>query len=283
MENIPGGKSEPSSLRMLVSGEIENVPLLDVLQVMSYSKQTGVLMVGGAEIRGALVFERGAIVCGESTSTRPLLARAALEREPRTHMALRRVGTLAALTELLGLSSGTFRFQGTIEPLAELANVPLAPFYQGGLLDTGELLLILATAIDKPAGPPEKVSEPAPARERSHPRYAPTLIPVSLALGSSVVDGHLTNLSEGGALFHGQTLPPADSLVAVRFTLPGKLGQVDCRARVAWVRADGTSGRTGAGLAFVEMTNEGRGRLASYLARYQRLADEYREPNPIRS
>ena len=124
---------------MLVSGEIENVPLLDVLQVMSYSKQTGVLKVGGAEIQGALVFERGAIVCGESTSTRPLLARAALEREPRTHIALRRVGTLAALTELLGLRSGTFRFQGTKERLAELAGVSLAVFYDGGTLDTGEL------------------------------------------------------------------------------------------------------------------------------------------------
>jgi hypothetical protein len=268
---------------MLVAGEIENVPLLDVLQVVSFSKQTGVLTVGGAEIQGAVVFERGAVVCGESTSTRPLLLRAASEREPRTHIALRRVGTLAALTELLGLSSGTFRFQGTNGRLAELAGVSLAPFYDGGTLDTGELLLILATAIDKPATPPEKVSEPAPAHERSHPRYAPTLIPVSLALGSSVVEGHLTNLSDGGALFHGETLPPADILAAVRFTLPGELGQVDCRVRVAWVRADGKSGRRGAGLAFVEMSHEGRGRLASYLARYQRLADEYLEPKPIRS
>jgi hypothetical protein len=98
-----------------------------------------------------------------------------------------------------------------------------------------------------------------------------------------VVEGHLTNLSDGGALFHGETLPPADSLVAMRFTLPGELGQVDCCARVAWVRADGKSGRRGAGLAFVEMTHEGRGRLGAYLARYQRLADEYLEPNPIRS
>lgn len=47
---------------MLVSGEIENVPLLDVLQVVSYSKQTGVLTVEGVEIRGAIVFEQGAVV-----------------------------------------------------------------------------------------------------------------------------------------------------------------------------------------------------------------------------
>jgi len=265
---------------MLVSGEIENVPLLDVLQVVAYSKQTGVLTVEGAEIQGALVFEGGALVCGESTSTRALLARAASEKEPRTQIALRRVGTLAVLTELLGLRSGSFRFQRTKARLPELASIPLGPIYDGGTLDTGELLLILATAVDKVPAPAEKASAPAAPRERSYPRYAPTLIPVSLALESSAVEGHLTNLSEGGALFHGETLPPGGSLVAVRFTLPGDHGEVICRARVAWTRADG---RSGAGLDFVEITHEGRGRLASYLARYQRLADEYLEPNPTRS
>ncbi len=268
---------------MLVSGEIEKVPLLDVLQVVAYSKQTGVLKVQGEGIQGSLVFERGAVVCGESTSTRILLERAASEGEPRSRLALRRVGTLAVLTELLGLSSGMFRFQGTKGPLEELAGVRLGPLYDGGAFHTGELLLVVATAIDKPLAPPEKSSEPAPERERSHRRFAPTLIPVTLASGSSTLEGHLTNLSEGGALFHGEALPPAESLVVVRFTLPGDLGQVACRARVAWARAEGSSGRRGAGLAFVEMSQEGRGRLAAYLARYQRLADEYIEGNPVRS
>ncbi|HEY7699892.1 MAG TPA: DUF4388 domain-containing protein [Vicinamibacteria bacterium] len=266
---------------MLVSGEIENVPLLDVLQVVAYSKQTGVLRVQGEGIQGSIVFERGAVVCGESTSTRALLERAAAKDEPRARLALRRVGTLAVLTELLGLRSGTFRFQGTKARLAELEGVGLGPFYDGGTLDTGELLLLVATAIDKPVAPSEKSpSEPPAQTERSHPRYAPTLVPVTLASpGSATLDGHLTNLSEGGALFHGDAFPDTESLVAVRFTLPGDFGQVACRARVAWVRADGKSGRRGAGLAFVEMSPEGRGRLASYLARYQSLADSYLEPN----
>jgi hypothetical protein len=264
---------------MLVSGEIENVPLLDVLQVVAYSKQTGVLSVQGVGIEGSLVFERGAVVVGESTSTRTLLERAASESEPRARLALRRAGTLAVLTELLVLRSGKFRFQGTKARLADLVGVSLDAFYDEGTLDTGELLLLVATAIDKPAVPGEKSSsEPAAQTERSHPRYAPTLIPVSLASSDSTLDGHLTNLSEGGALFHGEAFPAAESLVAVRFTLPGPLGQVACRARVAWVRADGKSGQRGAGLAFVEMTHEGRGRLAAYLARYQRLADDYLAP-----
>jgi PilZ domain/Domain of unknown function (DUF4388) len=263
---------------MLVSGEIENVPLLDVLQVVAHSKQSGVLTVQGVAIQGALVFERGGLVCGETASTRGLLERAASEKDLRSRNALRRVGTLAVLTELLGLRSGSFRFQGVSGRLGELAGVSLLPLYEGGALDAGELLLLLATAIDKPLAPSPRVSQPALARERSHPRYGPTLIPSSLRLGSATIDGHLTNLSEGGALFNGETLPPAESLVVVRLTLPGELGPIVCRARVAWVRAKGDRG---AGLAFIEVTNEARGRLASYLGNFQRLADEYLEPKPV--
>jgi uncharacterized protein (TIGR02266 family) len=266
---------------MLVSGEIENVPLLDVLQVVAHSKQSGVLSVQGAEIQGTLLFERGGIVCGESSSTRPLLVRAASSMEPRGRNTLRRLGTLAVLTELLGLRSGSFRFQGGGARLGELASVNLAPFYEGGTLDTGELLLIVATAIDKPVAPSPRGSEPALEGERLHPRYGPTLIPASLVLGSAVIDGHLTNLSQGGALFNGETLPPAESVVVVRLTLPGEHGQIACRARVAWVRAEGEAARRGAGLAFIEMTNESRGRLASYLGSYQRLADEYLDAKPV--
>ncbi len=265
---------------MLVSGEIENVPLLDVLQVVAHSKQTGVLTVQGVETQGALVFERGGIVCGESSSTRPLLARAASSKELRSRNALRRVATLAVLTELLALRSGSFRFQRTRARLGQLAGVGLEPIYESGALDAGELLLLVSTAIDKPVVP----SPPVPRlgeRERSHPRFEPTLIPASVLLGNETLDGHLTNLSEGGALFNGGTLPAAESLLMVRLTLPGDLGQIACRARVAWVAAQGETGPRGAGLAFIEMTNEARGRLGSYLASYQRLADEYLEPKPL--
>jgi hypothetical protein len=161
--------------------------------------------------------------------------------------------------------------------LAELAGVGLGPLYAAGPLDTGELLLVLATAIDRPGAAPE-ASTAAPQHARSHARFAPTVIPASLTLDGSVLEGHLTNVSEGGGFFHGTALPPAESVCEMRFTLPGEAGRIDCRARVAWTRADPKTGRAGAGLAFVEMSHESRGRLSAYLARYQRLADEYQEP-----
>jgi hypothetical protein len=257
---------------MLVSGEVENVPLLDVVQVVAYSKQTGVLKVRGPEASGALVFSGGGLVCGESTSTHALLSRAASEGEPRVRLALRRAGTLAALTELLSLRSGTFQFEGGKTPVAELAGVSLRPFHESGALDTGELLLVLATSIDRRDAAP--APSPATQKERSHTRYAPTVIPATLGLDGAALEGHLTNLSEGGAFFHGAAIPPEGSVCELCFKLPAEGGSVDCRARVAWTRADAKAGRAGAGLAFAEMTHEGRGRLAAYLARYQSLAEK---------
>jgi hypothetical protein len=288
---------------MLVSGEIENVPLLDLIQVVAYSKQTGILTVECHGTRGALVFEEGAVVCGESSSTKALLERAAAEKELRLRSSLRRVGALAVLTELLGQRSGSFRFQRTRGRVPDLAGVRLAPFYETGTLDTGELLLVLATAIDKPLPvlPAEAPAEKGP--ERRHTRYAPLVIPASLQLenssepsaraqgeqseaalrsekrwgwgpGALIIDGYLTNLSEGGGFFRGDRLPSDGTNAHLRFALPGNPGVIECRARVAWTRVDPKTGTIGAGLAFSEMGHEGRGRLAAYLARYQRLADE---------
>jgi hypothetical protein len=261
---------------MLVSGEIENVPLLDVLQVVAYSKQTGILTVQCPGTSGCLLFEEGAVVCGESTSTRLLLGRAAAEKEPRLRSSLRRVGTLAALTELLGQRSGSFRFQRTRGREPEVAGLRLAPFHELGTLDMGELLLVLATAIDKPLPPrgPERPQEQG--LERRHTRYSPLVIPASLALGPSalIIDGYLTNLSEGGGFFRGDRLPPEGTSASLRFVLPGNHGTIECQARVAWSRVDPKTGTIGAGLAFSGMSHEGRGRLAAYLARYQQLADE---------
>ncbi len=269
---------------MLVSGEIENVPLLDVLQVVAHSKQTGVLTVQGVEMQGALVFERGGIVCGESAATRPLLARAASSKELRSRNALRRVATLAVLTELLALRFGVVSISENARAARSARRSrPAEPIYESGALDAWRAP---AARVDRNRQAGGAVAARLPARggfrERSHPRYGPTLIPASVLLGNETLDGHLTNLSEGGALFNGGTLPAAESLLMVRLTLPGDLGQIACRARVAWVGAHGETGLRGAGLAFIEMTNEARGRLASYLASYQRLADEYLEPKPVR-
>jgi hypothetical protein len=267
---------------MLVSGEIENVPLLEVLQVVSFSRQTGVLSVESSSGQGALLFEGGGIVCADSVSTRALLLRAAAEFDPRTRLALRRVQALAALTELLALRSGSFRFRTLREPLAEIGGVSTKSFYESGPMDAGELLVVLATTIDKKDAPvTEPVARaqvPVHDRERTHPRFSPTLIPATLELPGSRLEGHLTNLSEGGAFFHGEALPPSASSCQIYFVLPGQTDLLEARARVAWVRPDGKGVKKGAGLSFEEVRDDVRDRVRRYLERFQRLADEVSAP-----
>jgi hypothetical protein len=279
---------------MLVTGKLENVPLLDVVQVIAHAKQSGILSVEGKEVQGSVLFEGGGIVCAESTSSRLLVQRAASGTKKEARAALRRVGALAALTELLALGVGVFRFRRIDAPITELAGMAMRRFYDAGPMDTGELLLAYATAIVEKEesrsarpGPTPPVDAESTERERARAqvRFSPTLIPAVIEEGeegqegeegAAKLAGHLTNVSEGGAFFHGIELPRNGASCRVRFSLPGAYGLVDAAIRVAWVRADGSTARRGAGLAFSEMTDDNRGRLLAYLQHYQRLADEYR-------
>jgi hypothetical protein len=257
---------------MLVSGELENVPLLEVLQVISYSKQTGVLTVAGDSAQGTIAFSRGGVVFAESSSTRLLLARASAEAEPRTRLSLKRVGALAALAELVPLKKGVFRFRKIDAPLPELEGVDTRPFNESDPMDTGELLLVLATTIDRQEAPKEQPLRADAGRQRAHVRYAPTLVPAVLEAGPSHLEGHLTNLSDGGAFFHGEVLPSSETSWRILFTLGG-LGQIRAIVRVAWVRPDGPPGQRGAGLSFEKILDEDRALLTTYLERYRELAD----------
>jgi uncharacterized protein (TIGR02266 family) len=262
---------------MLVSGEIENVPLLEVLQVVAFSKQTGVLSVESALGDGAVLFDGGGIVCALSASTSALLLRAASESDPRTYLALRRVQALAALSELLALRTGTFQFKTLREPLDQVSGVPTRAFYDAGPMNAGELLLALATIVDKKDAPLPKPRAMSREQERSHPRFAPIVIPATVSLEGAELDGHLTNLSEGGTFFHGDVLPPAQSACRLRFTLPNETEPTEVEARVAWARSEGDATQRGAGLEFQTVSPEARERIGSYLTRYQKLAEEVRK------
>jgi len=256
---------------MIVSGKLENVPLLDVLQVLAYSKQTGALFVESPDTSGTILFVKGAIVCGESSSTRLLLAKAAREVEPQSRRAFRRVQAMACLTEILSLRKGTFRFSKHETPQSELAGVDLRPFYASTPIPTAELLLVLATMVDKKDDAPPQ-DGPA-VHDRAHVRYTPTLIEAQISMGSSSLSGYLTNLSVGGAYFRGDALPEVDRVGALRFELRGE-GTVSTEARVAWARAESTAGERGVGLAFDSIPESEKKKIRAYLDHLRELASE---------
>lgn len=263
---------------MIVSGELENVPLLEVFQVLAFSSQSGALCIESGETTGTVLFDQGGIVCGESPATRPLLARAVQEIDPQNRRAFRRVQALACLTELMSLRSGIFRFEKRDAPTRELAGVDVRSLYASGAMPTAELLLVLATAIDKKeavASAPASAPAKDPTHERGHERFSPTLIEAEIFLGASNLSGlsgHLTNISAGGAFFQGDALPEHDTVSDVRFVLPGGIGLVTTKARVAWARPDAVGGERGVGLAFEDLRHEDEQKVRAYLERFQRLA-----------
>jgi len=259
---------------MIVSGELENVPLLDVFQVLAFSSQSGALFIESGDTTGTVLFDQGGIVCGESPATRALLELAAREVNPQKRRAFRRVQALACLTELMSLRSGVFRFKKHDEPMAELAGIDMRSFYASGTMATADLLLVLATAVDKkdsapPASAPQKRSQP-----RAHTRYSPTLIEAEIYLGSSKLSGYLTNMSSGGAFFQGDALPEKETVPEIRFELPGGIGAIATKARVMWARSEATDGERGVGLAFEGTSAADKKKLQTYLERFQQLASD---------
>jgi hypothetical protein len=264
---------------MPYTGRLESRPLLDVIQIVAYSQQSGLLTVKGTRSKGLLIFDRGNLVCAYSPSALPLLVKAAKERDERHRLAFRRIQALTALRELFDLTEGDYRFVRRNEPVIELEGLDIRPFYAAGALDTGDLLLALEKAMDESldhvrveAAPAEAAAAKEHASERRFNRYGPIVIRADILGPDGPHSGYLTNLSLGGSFFHADTLPPADSIGALSFELPSEGGRCRISARVVWRRADGDDPRRGCGLSFVEFEGDSKARLSGYLERFEKLA-----------
>ena len=261
---------------MPYTGRLETRPLLDVIQIVAYSQQSGILSVKGPKTKGLLIFEDGNIVCAYSPAALPLLVKAAKEADERHRLTFRRIQILAALRELFDLAEGDYRFVRKTEPVTELEGLDIKSFYASGALDTGDLLLVLEKAMDE-----EMEVQPAPkqtavdrerSNQRKYARYGPVIIRGRLRMRDRTYEGFLTNLSEGGTFFHAETLPSSSSLAELEFDLPWDLGACRVSCCMAWLRSEGPDAKRGAGLSFREFEGDSRGRVLSYIARFQELA-----------
>ena len=165
---------------MPYTGRLENRPLLDVIQIVAYSQQSGILSVKGTTTKGLLIFEGGNIVCAYSPAALPLLVKAAKEADERHRLTFRRIQILAALRELFDVTEGDYRFVRKNEPVTELEGLSIKSFYVSGALDTGDLLLVLEKAMDEemevhPAPKPTE-SDLEHATQRQFERYGPVIL-----------------------------------------------------------------------------------------------------------
>ena len=261
---------------MPFKGRLEATPLLELIQILAYSRKSGLLTVKGGEVRGLVIFQEGNVVCAYSPGGLALLVKAAKEVDPKHRLSLRRIQVLTALRELFDLPEGDYRFVRGSKPVPELEGLDIRMFYEDGALDSGDLLVALEQAMDEEAeiAPAAPLPEEDFTQKRQHARFGPIIIKGELLYAGMTFSGVLTNLSLGGTFFHSEKPPSLDSICELRFTLPDEAGSCRVRAKVVWLRTEGPNTKRGVGLAFEAFDADTQQKVAAYLDRFQELASD---------
>ncbi|HVQ24079.1 MAG TPA: DUF4388 domain-containing protein, partial [Planctomycetota bacterium] len=132
---------------MALQGNLEDLPLLDIIQIVSFSKKTGYLHVRMEGGDGAIVFREGLVVSAftaNSPAADPRLA--TLAPGPRDTAVRRRLGF--ALDELARLREGAFGFELTdaVPETVGKRDIRLETLIGG--INPQEMLLALAQGMD---------------------------------------------------------------------------------------------------------------------------------------
>jgi CheY-like chemotaxis protein len=132
---------------MGLKGRLEDLPLLDMLQIIAFSRKSGFLRIAAAKGRGAVVIREGRILFAYSWSTLEGLEDLVRHRERVTTEVIK--GQIeVALRELGSLREGHFQFELADPASAEFGGIRIQPFLLQEGLDAQELLLDLAVEID---------------------------------------------------------------------------------------------------------------------------------------
>jgi CheY-like chemotaxis protein len=94
---------------LTLTGNLEDLPLLDILQVVSFSKKTGWLTIRAPSGEGAIVFKDGLVV-SSFTWDSPPMERGTRSLPPAQRAALIRGRIEVALEQLIRLREGQFNF-----------------------------------------------------------------------------------------------------------------------------------------------------------------------------
>ena len=133
---------------MSLTGNLEDLPLLDIIQIVSFSKKTGALAIRTVDGASGIVFHEGFVVCAFSAGTAPFDPRfARLPPEQRESAIRSRIEI--ALEHLVRLREGQFSFSLADRPPAALGGreIALETLAQG--INAQELLLDLARGMDE--------------------------------------------------------------------------------------------------------------------------------------
>jgi CheY-like chemotaxis protein len=131
-----------------LTGNLEDLPLLDIIQIVSFSKKTGYLTIRTEHGDAAIVFKDGYIVSSFAWDSPPPDARAGT-LPPDKRQALVRNRIEMALEQLIRLRDGQFSFSLTDDTPKVLGGRDLQHDTVNPGLNAQELLLDLARGIDE--------------------------------------------------------------------------------------------------------------------------------------
>jgi CheY-like chemotaxis protein len=131
-----------------LNGNLEDIPLLDILQIIAFSQKTGYLTVQTSGGEAALVFRDGLVVSATTPDSLPADPRVAqLSEEKRGALIRQRVEV--ALEQLIRLREGAFCFHLTAEPPAAVGSHDISSLTLGRGIKPEELLLELTRSMDE--------------------------------------------------------------------------------------------------------------------------------------
>ena len=133
---------------MSLTGNLEDLPLLDILQIVSFSQKTGYLIIRRDEGEGAVVFRDGLVSAAFTWDTVPPDQRT-LSMDPDRRETAIRSRIEAALARLARLREGQFNFNLTDVTPQTVAERDITAETLDPGLNAQELLIDLARGIDE--------------------------------------------------------------------------------------------------------------------------------------
>jgi CheY-like chemotaxis protein len=162
---------------MSLTGNLEDLPLLDILQVVSFSKKTGYLSIRTDAGEGAIVFRVGLVVASFTWDSLPVDPRLrAVPPDKRAAVLRQRIDM--ALEQLIRLHEGQFNFSLTEYPPTIIGPRDIEDETLVDGINPQELLLELARGMDEDRRDSTAVIESsfaeAPAEARAPAEGAPS-------------------------------------------------------------------------------------------------------------
>src|SRR3990172_2283883 len=157
---------------MALNGRLEDMNLLEILQIVAFSKKTGTLEVRAPHARGSVLFRSGRLLCAFSSSTaaavrslagKPLDLAGQADLESQVRIALR---------ELVALREGRFEFRLCRSLPVQWGGLDASSFLMGDGVDPQEILLGLAREIDEARRDTARLLETSDALEAVEPGAA---------------------------------------------------------------------------------------------------------------